>query len=104
MTQKDKDLKQDLSPFMDTQAFWVIWQVGCSPRGEKRFRRISQEYGTQARAEVDAERYRKSGTVTWVEQARPPAPGQVPQAALDAVFATAAAPAKTSVRSIGLAA
>ena len=86
MIKVEKDPEQDLGRFIDTESFWVIWQVGHTPRGDKRIRRISQQYHTEARAEADAERYRRSGVVTWVEEARPLAPSQVPQAAVDALI------------------
>ncbi|HEX8573274.1 MAG TPA: hypothetical protein VF759_11045 [Allosphingosinicella sp.] len=75
---------EDLSDFLDSEPFWVIWQASL-PGGRNRIRRISQDYSTAARAEADAERYRRSGAVTWVEEARPLAPRQVPEAALEAL-------------------
>ena len=90
MIKVEKDPEQDLDRFIDTESFWVIWQVGRTPRGEKRIRQISQQYHTEARAEADAARFRRSGVVTWVEVARPLAPSRVPQAAVDALWATAA--------------
>src|SRR5688572_24608759 len=87
--------------FFDTEPFWVIWQASIPASGANRIRRISQEYRTEARAEADAERYRKSGAITWVEEARPLAPLAVPAAALDALRGTASAPARESVTAIG---
>jgi hypothetical protein len=75
----------DLSAFLDTAPFWVIWQASLPAGGRNRIRRISQDYSTPARAEADAERYRKSGAITWVEEARPLAPRAVPAAALEAL-------------------
>jgi hypothetical protein len=102
MIKVEKDPKQDLNQFMDTESFWVIWQVGRSPRGDKRIRQISQVYHSQARAEADAERYRKSGVVTWVEEARPLAPSQVPQAAVDALWATTTPVSTQAVAAISI--
>jgi hypothetical protein len=76
---------EDLSSFVDSQPFWVIWQTSLPADGRNRIRRISQDYATAARAEADAERYRRSGAVTWVEEARPLAPLRVPAAAIDAL-------------------
>ena len=39
----------DLSAFIDTERFWVIWQVRLPERGGNCIRRISQDYRTQAR-------------------------------------------------------
>lgn len=75
----------DLSAFIDSVPFWVIWQASLPADGRNRIRRISQDYATSARAEADAERYRKSGAVTWVEEARPLAPRNVPDAAVEAL-------------------
>jgi|GEM_PF-6232830 len=75
----------DLSAYIDTAPFWVIWQTSRPAGGRNRIRRISQDYATAARAEADAERYRRSGAVTWVEEARPLAPRQVPAAAIEAL-------------------
>jgi hypothetical protein len=75
----------DLSAFIDSTPFWVIWQASLPAGGRNRIRRISQDYATAARAEADAERFRKSGTITWVEEARPLAPGNVPAAAAAAL-------------------
>ena len=91
----------DLSAFLDTELFWVIWQTSLPAGGRNRIRRISQNYASAARAEADAERYRKSGAVTWVEEARPLAPRRVPAAALDALRGTAPPPARDSVTAIG---
>jgi hypothetical protein len=85
MTSKVADAEWDLSAYFDTQPFWVIWQVGTAPGGAKRIRRITQQYGSEAQANADAERFRKSGTVTWVEKASPLAPLDVPQAAIDSL-------------------
>ncbi|MGZ8285720.1 MAG: hypothetical protein ACXWUQ_08865 [Allosphingosinicella sp.] len=73
----------DLSAFIDSTPFWVIWQARLPADGRNRIRRISQDYATAARAEHDAERYRKSGAITWVEEARPLAPRNVPAAAVE---------------------
>jgi hypothetical protein len=75
----------DLSAFIDAAPFWVIWQTSLPAGGRNRIRRISQDYATAARAEADAERYRKSGAITWVEEARPLAPRAVPAAAIEAL-------------------
>jgi hypothetical protein len=75
----------DVSAFIDSTPFWVIWQTSLPAGGRNRIRRISQDYATAARAEADAERYRKSGAVTWVEEARPLAPRNVPSAAVEAL-------------------
>ena len=80
-----RDEPNDLSPYLDTAPFWVIWQTSLPAGGRNRIRRISQDYSTAARAEADAERYRRSGAITWVEEARPLAPVQVPAAALEAL-------------------
>jgi hypothetical protein len=66
----------------------VIWQTSLPANGRNRIRRISQDYATAARAEADAERYRRSGAVTWVEEARPLAPVNVPAEAVDALRGT----------------
>jgi hypothetical protein len=89
MVKAESETSEDLSAFVDTQSFWVIWQASLPAGGRKRIRRISQDYATQARAEIDAERYRKSGAITWVEEARPLAPQQVPEEALRALRALA---------------
>ena len=75
----------DLSDFIDSTPFWVIWQTSLPANGRNRIRRISQNYGSAARAEADAERYRRSGAITWVEEARPLAPRDVPAAAIEAL-------------------
>jgi hypothetical protein len=92
---------EDLSAFIDTERFWVIWQASVPAGGRNRIRRISQDYRTEARAEADAERYRKSGAITWVEEARPLAPAHVPAAALDALRGIAPPPARDGVTAIG---
>jgi hypothetical protein len=79
----------DLSAYIDAAPFWVIWQTSLPAGGRNRIRRISQDYTTAARAEADAERYRKSGAITWVEEARPLAPRNVPVAAVEALRGTA---------------
>jgi hypothetical protein len=56
---------------------------------------------TAARAEADAERYRKSGAITWVEEAHPLAPLHVPAAALEALRGVAPPPRRDAVRTIG---
>jgi hypothetical protein len=91
----------DLSAFIDTERFWVIWQVRLPERGGNCIRRISQDYRTEARAEADAERYRKSGAVTWVEEARPLAPAHVPAEALGALRGTVLPPPGAGVTPIG---
>jgi hypothetical protein len=73
----------DASPFIDSAPFWVIWQTSLPADGRNRIRRISQDYATAARAEADAERYRRSGAITWVEEARPLAPHAVPAEAIE---------------------
>ena len=92
---------KDESDFIDSTPFWVIWQTSLPAGGRNRIRRISQDYATAARAEADAERYRKSGAITWVEQARPLAPAQVPAAALDALREIAAPAPREGVTAIG---
>jgi hypothetical protein len=87
--------------FFDTEPFWVIWQASIPAGGTNRIRRISQEYRTAARAEADAERYRKSGAITWVEEARPLAPLHVPAEALDALRGVATRPASERLAAIG---
>jgi len=72
----------DVSAFIDAAPFWVIWQTSLPVNGRNRIRRISQDYTTAARAEADAERYRRSGAITWVEEARPLAARDVPAAAV----------------------
>ena len=75
------DAADDLSAFIDAAPFWVIWQTSLPAGGRNRIRRISQDYATAARAEADAERYRRSGAITWVEEARPLAPRAGPRRA-----------------------
>jgi hypothetical protein len=84
-----EDTADDAAPFIDSAPFWVIWQTSLPAGGRNRIRRISQDYTTAARAEADAERYRKSGAITWVEEARPLAPRNVPVAAVEALRGTA---------------
>jgi len=80
-----EDAADDASPFIDSTPFWVIWQASLPADGRNRVRRISQDYATPARAEADAERFRRSGVITWVEEARPLAPRKVPAAAVKAL-------------------
>jgi hypothetical protein len=87
--------------FFDTEPFWVIWQASIPASGANRIRRITQNYATESRAEADAERFRKSGAITWVEEARPLAPLQVPAAALDALRGAAPPAPRESVSAIG---
>jgi hypothetical protein len=87
--------------FFDTEPFWVIWQASIPAGGTNRIRRITQNYASASRAEADAERFRKSGAVTWVEEARPLAPLNVPPAALDALRGVAPAARRESVTAIG---
>lgn len=94
---KDSGLAGDASAYIDSAPFWVIWQASLPASGRNRIRRISQDYATAARAEADAERYRRSGVITWVEEARPLAPLAVPAAALDALRGTAAPNAVTAI-------
>ena len=96
-----RDEAEDLSAYFDTERFWVIWQASLPAGGRNRIRRISQDYATAARAEADAERYRKSGAITWVEEARPLAPRHVPAAAIDALRGTVPPPPRDGVASIG---
>ena len=96
-----KAAAREADSFFDTEPYWVIWQASIPAGGTNRIRRLSQDYRTAARAEADAERYRKSGAVTWVEEARPLAPKAVPAAALDALRGTAAPIARESVTAIG---
>ena len=91
----------DLSAFLDTERFWVIWQTSLPAGGRNRIRRISQDYATAARAEADAERYRRSGAIAWVEEARPLAPHHVPAAALDALRGSVPPPPRDRVTAIG---
>ncbi len=102
MTNNAGDKEWDLNAFFDTKPFWVIWQIGLAPGGAKRIRRITQSYGSEALARADAERYGKSGVITWVEKASPLAPLDVPVAAIEALGGPAGAP--TSVGAIALAA
>src|SRR5688572_622182 len=95
-----KAAAREAESFFDTEPFWVIWQASIPAVGTNRIRRISQEYRTEARAEADAERYRKSGAITWVEEARPLAPLHVPAAALDALRGIAPPPARDRITSI----
>lgn len=83
-----EDTAEDAAPFIDSVPFWVIWQTSLPAGGRNRIRRISQDYASAARAEADAERYRKSGAITWVEEARPLAPRNVPAAAVEALRGT----------------
>jgi hypothetical protein len=91
----------DLCAFLDTAPFWVIWQTSLPAGGRNRIRRISQDYATEARAEADAERYRKSGAITWVEEARPLAPLHVPAEAIDALRGLTPPAIGESVTAIG---
>lgn len=84
---REMDTRQNLDRFLDTEPYWVIWQVAHAPGGERRIRRISQDYRTQAAAVFDADRFRKSGTVTWVEEARPLVPREAPAEAIEALGA-----------------
>ena len=92
---------READAYYDTRPYWVIWQASIPAAGPNRIRRISQEYGTAARAEADAERFRKSGAITWVEEARPLAPHHVPAAALDALRGTVPPPPRDRVTAIG---
>lgn len=92
---------EDASAYLDVAPFWVIWQTSLPAGGRNRIRRISQDYGTAARAEADAERYRKSGAITWVEEARPLAPSHVPAAALEALRGIVPAAPRDGVTAIG---
>jgi hypothetical protein len=85
MTSKVTEVEWNVSSYFDTQPFWVIWQVGVAPGGAKRIRRITQQYSSEAMAQADAERFRKSGTVTWVEKATPLAPLYIPAEAVEAL-------------------
>ena len=91
------DKPDDASAFIDSAPFWVIWQTSLPAGGRNRIRRISQDYATAARAEADAERYRRSGAITWVEEARPLAPRAVPAEALEALRGTARADGVTAI-------
>jgi hypothetical protein len=104
MADVDKAIRDDagdVSAYFDTERFWVIWQTSLPTSGRNRIRRISQDYASAARAEADAERYRKSGAITWVEEARPLAPRHVPAAALAALRGAAPALPRDSVTAIG---
>jgi hypothetical protein len=91
MASRKSESPDDLSAFIDTESFWVIWQASLPAGGRNRIRRITQNYATRARAEMDADRFRKSGAITWVEEARPLAPLHVPEEALKALRGPAAA-------------
>ena len=65
-----------IDSFFDSEPFWVIWQVSRAPGGN-RIRRISQDFKTEARAIAEAERFRQSGAITWIEEA-PARPGPHP--------------------------
>ena len=90
-------MNEDLSAYIDTAPFWVIWQVNTASHAGQRIRRISDNYKTESRANADADRYRKSGAITWVEEARPLTPSHVPAEALEALAAGAVAPERDSV-------
>ena len=92
---------EDFAPFIDTEPFWVIWQASVPAGGGNRIRRITQNYASESRAEADAERFRRSGAVTWVEEARPLAPLHVPAAALDALRGVTPPPVREGVTAIG---
>ena len=81
----------------------MIWQASIPAGGTNRIRRITQNYATASRAEADAERFRKSGAITWVEEAKPLAPLAVPAAALDALRGIAPTPVRDGVTAIGAA-
>ena len=100
-TAADDAASLEADAFYDTRPYWVIWQASIPAAGPNRIRRISQEYGTAARAEADAERFRKSGAVTWIEETRPLAPRHVPAAALDALRGVAPSVKRDSVTAIG---
>jgi hypothetical protein len=93
----DGEAEADLSAFIDSTPFWVIWQTSLPADGRNRIRRISQDYATAARAEADAERYRRSGAITWVEEARPLAPRDVPAAAVEALRGAAPSGGVTAI-------
>lgn len=95
-----EDKADEAAPYIDSTPFWVIWQARLPADGRNRIRRISQDYPTLARAEADAEQYRRSGTVTWVEEARPLAPYAVPAAALEALRGTAPADKLAPIRGV----
>ena len=92
---------EEASAFIDAAPFWVIWQTSLPAGGRNRIRRISQDYASAARAEADAERYRRSGAITWVEEARPLAPLHVPAAALEVLRGLVPPPPRDSVTAIG---
>ena len=92
---------READAYYDTKPYWVIWQASIPAGGPNRIRRISQEYGTAARAEADAERFRKSGAITWIEETRPLAPKHVPAEALDALRGIAPSVKRDSVSAIG---
>ena len=75
-------MSTDLSAWIDTQPYWVIWQVGSAPTGGRRIRRVFADYRSEVRANADAERLGKSGAITWVEEIRPLAPAHVPAEAI----------------------
>ena len=79
-----------IDSFFDSEPFWVIWQVSRAPGGN-RIRRISQDFKTEARAIAEAERFRQSGAITWIEEARPLAPARIPPEALAVLRETPAA-------------
>jgi len=92
-----RDEAGDASAFIDSTPFWVIWQASLPANGRNRIRRISQDYASAARAEADAERYRKSGAITWVEEARPLAPREVPKAAIEALRGAGSSDSVTAI-------
>ena len=47
---------EEVSAFIDTEPYWVIWQASVPAGGGNRIRRITQEYRSEARAQADAER------------------------------------------------
>ena len=101
LTEAKQAEAKDASAYIDAAPFWVIWQTSLPASGRNRIRRISQDYATAARAEADAERYRRSGAIAWVEEARPLAPLHVPDAALDVLRGLAEPPSRKSVTAIG---
>jgi hypothetical protein len=92
-----EEATDELSGFIEATPFWVIWQTRRPADGRNSIRRISQDYPTLARAEADAERYRKSGAITWVEEARPLAPRAVPAEALEALRGVTPADGVTAI-------
>lgn len=94
------EAEPDAGDYLDTEAFWVIWRTSVPAAGRNRIRRISQDYASAARAEADAERYRKSGAIVWVEQRRPLAPLHVPAAALDLLRGLAPPPVRDGLAAI----